>query len=180
MDKLSQGYVEIFSSSDNFSISFGNLKSVSISAFVLLLSVLLLSSCGDATLQTEKHTYSQLGYTVSYDYPEGYYAVSSDDEPPILIYADGNDDKSDWSVLIRVSDMNSSEFEEYKGNAAKTASDITQNDDVWTFVYKEPSEQTVMMKWFESGELLVLHKANDFDMNDAFGIANSFEIKLND
>ncbi len=151
-----------------------------LSAFALLLSVLLLSSCGDVKAQTAKHTYSQLGYTVSYDYPEGYYAVSSDEEPPILLYADGNEDKSDWSVLIRVNDMSSSEFEDYKGNAAKTASDITQNDGIWTFVYKEPSEQTVMMKWFESGKMLVLHKANDFDINDAFDIANSFEIKLND
>lgn len=120
------------------------------------------------------------GYSVSYNYPKGYYAVSSDDEPPILIYADGNDDKSDWSVLLTVSDMSSVEFEDYKENAAKSASDITQNDGIWTFVYEEPQQRTVMMKWFESGKTLVLHMANNFVVKDAFDIANSFEIKLND
>lgn len=144
---------------------------------ILLLSALLLSSCDDAK-PTAKHSYSELGYSVSYNYPEGYYAVSSDDEPPILIYADGNDDKSDWSVLLTVSDMSSVEFEDYKGNAAKSASDITQNDGIWTFVYEEPQQRTVMMKWFESGKTLVLHMANNFDVKDAFDIANSFEIKL--
>lgn len=147
---------------------------------ILLLSALLLSSCDDAKQQTAKHTYSELGYSVSYNYPEGYYAVSSDEATPILIYADGNEEKSDWSVLLTVSDMSSVEFEDYKGNAAKSANDITRNDGIWTFVYEEPQQRTVMMKWFESGKTLVLHTANDFDVKDAFDIANSFEIKLND
>lgn len=76
--------------------------------------------------------------------------------------------------------MSSVEFEDYKGNAAKSANDITRNDGIGTFVYEEPQQRTVMMKWFESEKTLVLHTANDFDVKDVFDIANSFEIKLND
>lgn len=142
-------------------------------------SLVLLTSCNSGSeWQKAEQTYSLLGFTVSYKYPQGNTVISSDDDPAICIYADGIEDKPDWSVLIRVNDMNYLEFEDYKGNAAKTASDISQNDGVWTFIYKEPQERTILLKWFECGKLLTLLSANDFDYDDALEIARTFEINV--
>ena len=142
-------------------------------------SLCLGTSCNsDSDWLKAEHTYSLLGFTVSYNYPNGYYAVSSDDDPNICICADGIEDKLDWSALISVTDMNYLEFEDYKGDAAKTASDIKQKDDIWTFVYEEPQERTIMLKYFECGKLLILQKANNFDYDNAFNVAKTFEIDV--
>lgn len=142
-------------------------------------SLVVLTCCNsEYGWQKAEHTYSQLGFTVSYKYPQGNTAVSSDDDPSICIYADDIEDKLDWSVLMSVNGMNYLEFEDYKGNAAKTASDISQNDSVWTFIYKEPQERTILLKWFECGKLLILRKANDFNYDDALEIVRSFEIDV--
>lgn len=145
----------------------------------LILSLLLLTSCSsNSELQKAEHTYSQLGFTVSYNYPNGCNAVSSDDDPSICIYKDGIDDKLDWSISMSVVNMNSLEFEDYKGDAAKTASDIKQKDGIWSFIYTEPQERTIMLKYFECGKLLILQKANDFDYDNAFDVAKTFEIDV--
>ena len=145
----------------------------------LILSLFLLTSCNsNSEWQKAEHTYSQLGFTVSYNYPYGCNAVSSDDDPSICIYKDGIDDKLDWSISMSVVNMNSLEFEDYKGNAAKTASDIKQKDGIFSFIYKEPQERTIMLKYFECGKLLILQKANDFDYDNAFDVAKTFEIDV--
>ena len=98
-------------------------KAISILIAICLLVVL--TSCKSVSdWQKAEHTYSQLGFTVSYNYPNGYNAVTSDDDPYMCIYADGIEDKLDWSALISFTDMNYLEFEDYKGDAAKTTSDI--------------------------------------------------------
>lgn len=149
------------------------------SVIIMICLLVLLTSCNSGSeWQKAEHTYSLLGFTVSYKYPQGNTVISSDDDPAICIYADGIEDKLDWSVLISVDDMNYSEFEDYKGNAAKTASDISQNDGIWTFIYKEPQERTVLLKWFKCGKLLILRKANDFNYDDALKIVRSFEIDV--
>lgn len=145
----------------------------------LLLSLFLLTSCNNnSKWQKAEHTYSQLGFSVSYEHPCESSAVSSDDDPSICIYKDGIDDKLDWSISMSVVNMNHLELEDYKGNAAKTASDIKQKDEIWTFIYKEPQEQTIMLKYFECGKLLILQKANDFDYDITFNIAKTFEIDV--
>ncbi len=145
----------------------------------LILSLFLLTSCNsNSERQKAEHTYSQLGFTVSYNYPYGCNAISSDDDPSICIYKDGIDDKLDWSISMSVVNMNHLEFEDYKGNAAKTASDIKQKDGIWSFIYKEPQERTIMLKYFECGKLLILQKANDFDYDNAFDVAKTFEIDV--
>lgn len=96
----------------------------------------------------------------------------------MCIYADGIEDKLDWSALISFTDMNYLEFEDYKGDAAKTTSDIKQNDGIWTFIYKEPQERTVILKGFECGKLLTLLPANDFNYYDALEIVRTFEIDV--
>lgn len=150
-----------------------------ISVILMICSLCLVTSCNsDSDWLKAEHTYSLLGFTVSYNYPNGHYAVSSDDDPNICIYADGIEDKLDWSALISVTDMNYFEFEDYKGDAAKTASDIKQKDNIWTFVYEEPQERTVILKWFECGKLLTLLPANDFNYDDALEIVRTFEIDV--
>ena len=144
----------------------------------ICLFVLLTSCKSVSNWQQAEHTYSQLSFTVSYNYPYGCNAISSDDDPSICIYKDGIDDKLDWSISMSVVNMNSLEFEDYKGDAAKTASDIKQKDGIWSFIYKEPQERTIMLKYFECGKLLTLLPANDFNYDDAFEIAKTFEIDV--
>ena len=144
----------------------------------ICLSVLLTSCNSESDWQKAEQTYSQLGFTVSYKYPQGSTAVSSDDDPSMCIYAEGIEDKQDWSILMSVTDMNYLEFEDYKGNAAKTASEIKQKDGIWTFIYKEPQERTILLKWFECGKLLIIRSANDFDYDNALEIARTFEINV--
>ena len=150
-----------------------------ISVILMICSLCLVTSCNsDSDWQKAEHTYSLLGFTVSYNYPNGCNAVSSDDDPDICIYADGIEDKLDWSISMSVRNMNFSQFEDYKGEVSKTTSDIKQKDDIWTFVYEEPQERTVILKWFECGKLLTLLPANDFNYNDAFEVAKTFEIDV--
>lgn len=150
-----------------------------ISILLAIYLFVLLTSCKSASdWQKAEYAYSQLGFGVSYKYPKGCNSVSSDDDPDMCIYADGIEDKLDWSISMSVVNINHLEFEDYKGNAAKTASDIKQKDNIWTFVYKEPQERTIMLKWFECGKLLILQKANDFDYDDALEIARTFEIDV--
>ena len=150
-----------------------------ISLVLIICALFALISCNsNSEWQKAEHTYSQLGFSVSYEHPRGSSAVSSDDDPIICIYKDGTDDKLDWSISMSVVNMNHLEFEDYKGNAAKTASDIKQKDDIWTFVYKEPQERTIMLKYFECGKLLIMQKANDFDYDNAFNVAKTFEINV--
>ena len=145
----------------------------------LILSLFLLTSCNNnSRWQKAEHTYSQLGFSVNYNYPNGYNAITSDDDPSICIYKDDIDDKLDWSISMSVVNMNHLEFEDYKGNAAKTASDIKQKDGIFSFIYKEPQERTIMLKYFECGKLLILQKANDFDYDNAFNVAKIFEIDV--
>lgn len=94
------------------------------------------------------------------------------------IYADGIEDKLDWSISMSVVNMNHLEFEDYKGELSKMTSDIKQNDGVWTFIYKEPQERTVILKWLECGKLLTLLPANDFNYDDALEIVRTFEIDV--
>lgn len=139
----------------------------------------LLTSCnGTSDWRQAEHTYSLLGFTVSYKYPKDSNAISSDDDPDICIYKDGIEDKLDWSVSMSVTDMNDLEFSDYKGEASKAASDIWQKDGIWTFVYKVPQERTILLKWFECGKLLTLLPANDFHYDDVFEIAKTFEINV--
>ncbi len=150
-----------------------------ISLVLIICTLFVLTSCNnDSYWQQAEHTYSQLGFTVSYNYPNCCNAVSSDDDPDICIYADGIEDKLDWSISMSVRNMNFSQFEDYKGEVSKTASDIKQKDDIWTFVYEEPQERTVILRWFECGKLLTLLPANDFNYDDAFEIAKTFEIDV--
>ena len=150
-----------------------------ISLVLIICTLFLLTSCNSTSAwQKAEHTYSQLGFTVSYNYPYGCNAVSSDDDPSICIYKDGIDDKLDWSISMSVVNMNSLEFEDYKGDAAKTASDLKQKDGIFSFIYKEPQERTIMLKYFECGKLLILQKANDFDYDNAFNVAKTFEIDV--
>lgn len=150
-----------------------------ISLVLIICTLFLLTSCNsNSEWKKAEHTYSQLGFTVSYNYPNGGNAVSSDDDPDICIYADGIEDKLDWSISMSVRNMNFSQFENYKGEVSKTTSDIKQKDDIWTFVYEEPQERTVILKWFECGKLLTLLPANDFNYNDAFEVAKTFEIDV--
>ena len=150
-----------------------------ISLVLIICALFALISCNsNSEWQKAEHTYSQLGFTVSYNYPYGCNAVSSDDDPSICIYKDGIDDKLDWSISMSVVNMNHLEFEDYKGNAAKTASDIKQKNGIWSFIYTEPQERTIMLKWFECGKLLTLLPANDFDYDDALEIARTFEIDV--
>ena len=150
-----------------------------ISVILVICSLCLVTSCNsDSDWLKAEHTYSLLGFTVSYNYPDGYNAVSSDDDPAICIYADGIEDKLDWSIFMSVTDLNYLEFEDYKGDAAKTANDIKQKDGVWAFIYKEPQERTVMLKWFECGKLLTLLPASDFNYDDALEIVRTFEIDV--
>ena len=144
----------------------------------ICLFVLLTSCKSVSNWQQAEHTYSQLSFTVSYNYPYGCNAISSDDDPSICIYKDGIDDKLDWSISMSVVNMNSLEFEDYKGDAAKTASDLKQKDGIFSFIYKEPQERTIMLKYFECGKLLTLLPANDFNYDDAFEIAKTFEIDV--
>lgn len=146
---------------------------------LMICSLVLLTSCNsDPEWQKAEHTYSELGFTVSYKYPNGCNAVSSDDDPDMCIYVDGIEDKLDWSISMRVRDMDFSQFGDYKGELSKTASDIEQKDGIWTFIYEEPQERTVMLRWFECGKLLILLPANDFDYYDAFETARTFEIDV--
>lgn len=150
-----------------------------ISVILTICSLCLVTSCNsDSDWLKAEHTYSLLGFTVSYNYPNGYNAVSSDDDPYMCIYADGIEDKLDWSISMSVVNMNHLEFEDYKGELSKTTSDIKQNDGVWTFIYKEPQERTVILKWFECGKLLTLLPANDFNYYDALEIVRTFEIDV--
>ena len=150
-----------------------------ISLVLIICALFALISCNsNSEWQKAEHTYSQLGFSVSYNYPNGCNAVSSDDDPSICIYKDGIDDKLDWSISMSVVNMNHLEFEDYKGNAAKTASDIKQKNGIWSFIYTEPQERTIMLKWFECGKLLTLLPANDFDYDDALEIARTFEIHV--
>ena len=150
-----------------------------ISLLLTICFFVLLTSCkSDSDWQKAEHTYSQLGFSVSYKYPKRYNAVSSDDDANMCIYADCIEDKLDWSISMSVSDMNFSNFEDYKGEVSKTASDIKQKDGIWIFVYKEPTDGTVILKWFECGKLLILQKANDFNYDDAFEVAKTFEIDV--
>ena len=150
-----------------------------ISLVLIICALFALISCNsNSEWQKAEHTYSQLGFTVSYNYPYGCNAVSSDDDPSICIYKDGIDDKLDWSISMSVVNMNSLEFEDYKGDAAKTASDIKQKDGIFSFIYKEPQERTIMLKYFECGKLLILQKANNFDYDNAFDVAKTFEIDV--
>ena len=150
-----------------------------ISLVLIICALYIHTSCNsNPEWQKAEHTYSQLGFTVSYNYPNGCNAVSSDDDPDICIYADGIEDKLDWSISMSVRNMNFSQFEDYKGEVSKTTSDIKQKDDIWTFVYEEPQERTVILKWFECGKLLTLLPANDFNYNDAFEVAKTFEIDV--
>ena len=144
----------------------------------ICLFVLLTSCKSVSNWQQAEHTYSQLSFTVSYNYPYGCNAISSDHDPSICIYKDGIDDKLDWSISMSVVNMNSLEFEDYKGDAAKTASDLKQKDGIFSFIYKEPQERTIMLKYFECGKLLILQKANDFDYDNAFNVAKTFEIDV--
>lgn len=142
-------------------------------------SLVLLTSCNsESDWQKAEHTYSELGFTVSYKYPRGCNAVSLDDDPDMCIYVDGIEDKLDWSISMSVRDMNFSQFEDYKGEVSKTASDIKQKDGIWTFIYEEPQERTVMLRWYECGKLLTLLPANDFDYYDALETARTFEIDI--
>lgn len=150
-----------------------------ISLLLAICFFVLFTSCKSVSdWQKAEHTYSQLGFTVSYNYPNGCNAVSSDDDPSICIYKDGIDDKLDWDLSMLVVDMNHLEFEDYKGNVAKTASNIKQKDGIWVFIYKEPQERTIMLKYFECGKLLILQKANDFDYDNVFNVAKTFEIDV--
>ncbi len=150
-----------------------------ISLLLTICLLILLTSCKSLSdWKKSEHTYSQLGFTVSYEHPQGSSAISSDDDPSICIYRDGTDDKLDWSISMSVVNMNHLEFEDYKGNVAKTASDIKQKDDIWTFVYEEPQERIVILRWFECGKLLTLLPANDFNYDDAFEVAKTFEIDV--
>ena len=150
-----------------------------LSVILTICSLCLVTSCNSGSdWQKAEHTYSLLGFTVSYNYPNGYTAVSSDDDPYMCIYADGIEDKLDWSISMSVVNMNHLEFEDYKGELSKTTSDIKQNDGVWTFIYKEPQERTVILKWFECGKLLTLLPANDFNYDDALEIVRTFEIDV--
>ena len=150
-----------------------------ISLVLIICALFALISCNsNSEWQKAEHTYSQLGFSVSYNYPNGCNAVSSDDDPSICIYKDGIDDKLDWSISMSVVNMNSLEFEDYKGDAAKTASDLKQKDGIFSFIYKEPQERTIMLKYFECGKLLILQKANDFDYDNAFNVAKTFEIDV--
>ena len=150
-----------------------------ISLVLIICALFALISCNsNSEWQKAEHTYSQLGFTVSYNYPNGCNAVSSDDDPDICIYADGIEDKLDWSISMSVRNMNFSQFEDYKGEVSKTTSDIKQKDDIWTFVYEEPQERTVILKWFECGKLLTLLPASDFNYDDALEIVRTFEIDV--
>lgn len=150
-----------------------------ISLVLIICALFALISCNsNSEWQKAEHTYSLLGFSVSYEHPRGSSAISSDDDPSICIYKDGIDDKLDWSISMSVVNMNNLEFEDYKGDAAKTASDIKQKDGIWTFVYKEPQERTIMLKYFECGKLLILQKAIDFDYDNAFNVAKTFEINV--
>lgn len=150
-----------------------------VSVIITICSLVLLTSCNsESDWQKAEHTYSQLGFTVSYKYPQGSTAVSSDDDPSMCIYAEGIEDKQDWSIFMSVTDMNYLEFEDYKGEASKTASDISQKDGIWTFIYKEPQERTILLKWFECGKLLIIRSANDFDYDNALEIARTFDINV--
>lgn len=159
--------------------SYGDSMKKLISVILMICSLCLVTSynCG-SDRQKAEHTYSLLGFTVSYNYPNGYNAVSSDDDPNMGIYADGIEDKLDWSISMSVVNMNHLEFEDYKGELSKMTSDIKQNDGVWTFIYKEPQERTVILKWLECGKLLTLLPANDFNYDDALEIVRTFEIDV--
>ena len=94
----------------------------------ILFFILSLCSCTENNeLQTAEHTYSQLGFSVSYKFPKGYSAVSSDDDPDVCIYAEDIQNKLDWSILMSVRDMNYLDFEDYKGEAAKKKFDYLFN-----------------------------------------------------
>ena len=150
-----------------------------ISLVLIICALFALISCNsNSEWQKAEHTYSQLGFSVSYEHPRGSSAISSDDDPIICIYKDGIDDKLDWSISMSVVNMNSLEFEDYKGDAAKTASDIKQKDGIWSFIYTEPQERTIMLKYFECGKLLIIRSANDFDYDNALEIARTFEINV--
>ena len=96
-------------------------KAISILIAICLLVVL--TSCKSVSdWQKAEHTYSQLGFTVSYNYPNGCNVVSSDDDPNMCIYVDGIEDKLDWSISMSVSDMNFSNFE------FKTSKDLLENE----------------------------------------------------
>ena len=146
---------------------------------LIICSMVLLTSCNNqADWQKAEHTYSLLGFTVNYDYPDGFNAVTSDDDPAICIYDDGIEDMLDWAVILEVSDKNHLEFNEFKGMCAESASNINQKDGLWIFEYKEPYDRLIILKWFECGKLLILQKANDFNYEDAFEIARTFEIDV--
>lgn len=53
-----------------------------ISLLLTICFFVLLTSCkSDSDWQKAEHTYSQLGFSVSYKYPKGCNSISSDDDP---------------------------------------------------------------------------------------------------
>lgn len=127
--------------------------------------------------KTAKHTYSLLGFSVEYSYPDGLEAISSDDDSTFMLLEDKSN-TSNWSLLVDINAMSYLEFCDYKGECAKSANDILQENDIWIFKYTEPYQRTVMLKWFECGKTLIVNKSNDFDLNDAIKVVESLSIDV--
>ncbi|MBO5019389.1 MAG: hypothetical protein J6D52_01855 [Clostridia bacterium] len=146
---------------------------------LMIFSLVLLTSCNNQSdWQKAEHTFSQLGVKVSYKYPYVYKIKTWEENLSIGIFEEPVNNTLDWSITMDISDLNYVEFEDFKGAISKTASDIKQKDGIWTFIYNQPQEGTVILKRFECGKLLVLQKANDFNYDDAFEIAKTFDINV--
>ena len=148
-------------------------------ATVVFMLIISLCSCGeDSKMQTAKHTYSMLGFSVSYKYPNGFMSVSSDDDPTVLIYPDGSENNLDWSVMLNVWDMDTEAFKDYKNSAPQTATTTSEKDGILIYTFEKPSKQTVLMKTLGSERVLRVITSNDFDVNNALKIAESFAIDV--
>lgn len=146
---------------------------------IFLILTLFLTACGGgkAEWKTAKQTYSLLGFSVEYSYPYGYETLSSDDDAVFMILKDKSN-TSDWSLLVDINDMYYTDFCDYKGECAESAADISKTKEVWILKYTEPYEQTVMLKWFECGKMLIVNKANDFELEKALEVADSIKIDV--
>lgn len=152
-------------------------KVISISLILALLLSLTACAKDNSNWKTAKHTYSLLGFSVEYSHPDGLEAISSDDDSTFMLLEDKNNTLN-WSLLVDINAMSYSEFNDYKGECAKYANDISQENDIWIFKYTEPYERTVILKWFESGKTLIVNKSNDFDLNDTIMIVESLSINV--
>ena len=152
-------------------------KLISIALIFTLLLSLTACTKDKADWKTAKHTYSLLGFSVEYSYPNWLEAISSDDDSTFMLLEDETN-TSNWSLLFNINEMSYLEFNDYKGEGAKSANDILQENDIWIFKYTEPYQRTVMLKWFECGKTLIVNKSTDFDLNDAIKVVESLSIDV--